>query len=142
MRCDAPVGGGRGGGGAASRGGLGDEVEVLVLLGAAAGARGEQQQQRASASVARHHCVLEPRQVVALEPRLGNVLEPVVAEFDRRDQRAVDRVDDDRLGRPHAAQPLGEAAVVEDLQQPPAVGIELGLDRMEAACSTQYSTRL
>src|SRR5580704_5221718 len=73
------------------------------------------------------------RQVIALEPGFRNLLVGVLTEGGGGRERRIHRVDDDRLGGPDRAELLGEVAEVNYLQQPPAVGVELALDRVEGS---------
>src|SRR5215470_13666810 len=74
---------------------------------------------------------LQSWQVVTLEPGVGNVLEVVLTGDGDRRERAVHRVYDHRLRGPHGAKALRVVAVVDDLQQAPAVRVELALHRTE-----------
>src|SRR5262249_20260662 len=64
----------------------------------------------------------QTRQVVALEPCVGNILIVIVGVTDRGGEIAVHRIDEDDLRRPHPPELLFVLVVVRDLQQAPAVG--------------------
>src|SRR5262249_4977311 len=67
----------------------------------------------------------DARQRVPLEPGVGDVLLAVVRVADGGHEVGVDGVDDDGLRGPHAAEDVVELAVIGDLEQAPAVRVEL-----------------
>src|SRR5262249_61211951 len=76
---------------------------------------------------------LEPRQIVALKPGVGNVLIAVVGVTDGGGEVGVDGVDEHDFRGPNCAQLLFVFVVVRDLEQAAAIGVELALDRMVRA---------
>src|SRR5215831_3878923 len=73
------------------------------------------------------------REVFPLKPSLRDLLEAMLARFERCHARAVDGIEDDGLSGPQAAKPGLEGPVEQDFQEPPTVRVELGLDWLERA---------
>src|SRR5262249_27186362 len=69
------------------------------------------------------------RQVVALEPRLRNLLKAIVGVIDGRREIAVDGIDENHLGRTHPPELLLVLVVVREFQEAPAVSVELPFNR-------------